>query len=200
MTDFKKTLLISIALMLSSCSRLVHKPVSEFIPTDFITDGCTFFPDESALHKDESWKHCCVAHDMEYWIGGSSKAREAADKELSQCVGKVKDGGLGALMKLGVFIGGSPNYLTQNADWAWGYGHPAPFTYHNFSDEEKLGISIKLHTVLLEYLLKKDEFTKQQLSYLLERFDHRVKSDYQDVLSNRDKKLIESLKKAITKK
>jgi hypothetical protein len=36
----------------------------------FETDYCTFFP-EGTLRNPNLWKHCCIAHDLRYWVGGN---------------------------------------------------------------------------------------------------------------------------------
>lgn len=45
----------------------------------FKTDGCT-------ASFDGSWRHCCVEHDMTYWVGGTFDDRKAADKRLYSCM------------------------------------------------------------------------------------------------------------------
>jgi len=51
----------------------------------FTSDGCSSFPDGTLQHKD-LWIECCTAHDYAYWKGGAYAERNAADKELRQCI------------------------------------------------------------------------------------------------------------------
>jgi deferrochelatase/peroxidase EfeB len=48
-----------------------------FDPT--ISDGCTGV-------RDFGVRHCCVAHDRDYWYGRTSQDRAAADRELRWCI------------------------------------------------------------------------------------------------------------------
>ncbi|MGI8670008.1 MAG: hypothetical protein ACR2J3_09225 [Aridibacter sp.] len=50
---------------------------------DYQSDGCTFFP-------DGNYRDCCVAHDKDYYKGGSWKERRASDKHLYSCVRNKK--------------------------------------------------------------------------------------------------------------
>ncbi|MDH3419712.1 MAG: hypothetical protein OEQ25_11690 [Gammaproteobacteria bacterium] len=83
----------------------------------FTTDGCSVIPDGAALS-------CCIAHDVEYWCGGSPAARRAADRALRECVGGLGYGARARLMYLGVRFGG---WRFFPFPWRWGYGYPWPF-------------------------------------------------------------------------
>jgi hypothetical protein len=83
--------------------------------TEFESDGCTWFP-------DGDYRDCCVAHDREYYAGGSWTARWRSDKRLFQCV--VAKPGLhnkliAPVMWLGVRVGGAPWLRTS---FSWGFG------------------------------------------------------------------------------
>ncbi len=86
-------------------------------PSDFKGDGCTMFP-------DGDYHDCCFAHDKEYFRGGTSSERRAADKRLYQCV-KAKKGWHHAIVApiiwMGVRVGG-PEFL--HAPFSWGFGQP----------------------------------------------------------------------------
>jgi hypothetical protein len=84
-------------------------------PHPFTTDGCSLWP-------DSTWGHCCLAHDVVYWCGGSSDERSKADADLSACVSN-EFGGMGPLMWLGVRAGG---VWWLPAPWRWGYGWDYP--------------------------------------------------------------------------
>ncbi len=61
------------------------KPVSvtQTVPADFVSDGCSKFP-------DGDYADCCVEHDKSYYFGGSWKQRWRADKKLFKCVAAKK--------------------------------------------------------------------------------------------------------------
>lgn len=86
----------------------------------FSTDYCSLFPNGTSTNKN-LWRHCCIEHDKAYWKGGTKKERKAADEALEKCVASVGQPGIGALMRMGVYMGGSPYW---NTSFRWGYGWP----------------------------------------------------------------------------
>jgi hypothetical protein len=83
-------------------------------PKRFTTDGCSMWP-------DSDWGHCCVAHDMEYWCGGTAAQRSAADKRLQQCLSDNGNPAMGTAMRIGTRLGG---WWLLPLPWRWGYGWP----------------------------------------------------------------------------
>ena len=85
------------------------------IPPDFKSDNCSLFP-------DGNYKDCCVAHDLDYYYGGSCKERAESDKRLYRCV-KNKKGWynkfVAPIMWVGVRIGGVSFLPTP---FRWGFG------------------------------------------------------------------------------
>lgn len=81
-------------------------------PKRFTTDGCTLWP-------DSDWGHCCVAHDMEYWCGGSAAERFEADRQLGICLAKNGNTAMGRVMRIGTRLGG---FAVLPVPWRWGYG------------------------------------------------------------------------------
>ncbi|MDH3492693.1 MAG: hypothetical protein OEM82_04020 [Acidobacteriota bacterium] len=85
------------------------------IPADFESDGCTWFP-------DGNYRDCCVAHDEDYFKGGSCRQRRESDARLYRCV-KSKKGWrnkiLAPIMWVGVRVLGSPILPTR---FRWGFG------------------------------------------------------------------------------
>lgn len=82
---------------------------------EFKSDGCTWFP-------DGNYFDCCVAHDREYFAGGSWTARWRSDKKLFLCVAakpKFYNKLLAPVIWLGVRAGGVP---WLNAGFSWGFG------------------------------------------------------------------------------
>lgn len=84
-------------------------------PPGFQSDGCSLVPDGDI-------RDCCIAHDREYYFGGTSKERRASDKRLYDCV-RNKKGWQHKLTApfvwIGVRIGGVPFLPTP---FRWGFG------------------------------------------------------------------------------
>lgn len=112
----------------------------------FVSDGCSAFPDGTTGKKD-LWRSCCVAHDLAYWQGGTRSERMAADKELQACVAEVGAPKVAALMKIGVWFGGTP-YLPFR--FRWGFGWPYSRGYKALSRSEQLQVEKSLAGVVAE--------------------------------------------------
>ena len=81
-------------------------------PPQFVGDGCTWFP-------DGDYADCCLAHDRDYYKGGTDQERKASDTRLAQCVRSKGHKYLSRLMYLGVRVGGA-SWL--RAPFSWGFG------------------------------------------------------------------------------
>lgn len=84
----------------------------------FTTDGCSLWA-EGTTAKPNLWHSCCVAHDRDYWIGGSAEQRKISDEKLRTCVNDVAGKTMADEMYSGVRWGGAPYWLTT---YRWGYG------------------------------------------------------------------------------
>jgi hypothetical protein len=84
----------------------------------FTTDGCSMWID-GTFDQPYSWRHCCVAHDRTYWVGGTAQERHRSDQELQKCITDVAGKMMGDYMYTAVIPGGSPYWLTP---YRWGYG------------------------------------------------------------------------------
>ena len=104
----------------------------------FTSDGCSLFPD-GTVSQQNLWLSCCTAHDVAYWQGGTYQERLDADNALQQCVAKVGEPEIAALMLAGVRVGGSP-YLPTS--FRWGYGWSYPRFYRALTQSEKQQINI----------------------------------------------------------
>lgn len=111
--SFALTYVLCVSLVLAS-----HTEAQENNLKPFTTDGCSMWMDGTPKHP-YLWRHCCVAHDKAYWIGGSAQQRADADDELKACVKTAMGTGMANYMHTGVIIGGSPLWLTP---YRWGYG------------------------------------------------------------------------------
>lgn len=100
----------------------------------FTTDGCS-------RSKDGNWKHCCVAHDMSYWMGGSWEDKKLADQELRACMIKAGAGEtLAQHYYIVVRVAGS---FLKKTKYRWGNGwrYVRPMT--PLSPEEQSEVEIR---------------------------------------------------------
>jgi hypothetical protein len=84
----------------------------------FATDGCSVWID-GTVNEPYLWRHCCVAHDKAYWIGGTNLERNKADEAILACVSDVAGKTMGSYMYFFVSTGGGPFLVTP---YRWGYG------------------------------------------------------------------------------
>lgn len=109
-------ILIFLSFIVSAQGGSVEKvDTSLAIPADFVSDGCTKFPNGNYLD-------CCYQHDLEYYYGGSWKQRWRADKKLYRCVvskPKFYNKLIAPMMWLGVRAFGVP-WLPTDARWGFG--------------------------------------------------------------------------------
>jgi len=84
----------------------------------FTTDGCSLWID-GTLEQPNLWRHCCVAHDLDYWQGGSEEQRKQSDANIQACVKAAQGPGMADYMYNNVRWGGSPYWMNF---YRWGYG------------------------------------------------------------------------------
>ena len=116
----KKLIFIFILTVIFSAGAFAQtKSAETFEPalvwSDSESDGCTGFP-------DGNYRDCCVAHDREYFFGGSSKERWRSDNKLFECVWakpKFYNKMIAPVMWLGVRVFGVP-WLNTKASWGFG--------------------------------------------------------------------------------
>lgn len=106
---------LGFSLCLSASSRALPAKVAL---KPFSTDGCSVWID-GPPKSPYLWRHCCVAHDRDYWQGGSEAARIQSDKNLRQCIADLAGPAMANYMYFFVTTGGSPMWLTP---YRWGYG------------------------------------------------------------------------------
>ncbi|MFG1482727.1 hypothetical protein ABMA79_11960 [Halobacteriovorax sp. HFRX-2_2] len=107
----------------------------------FQTDGCSSISPQGTFNAPKLWQHCCVEHDVSYWMGGTLMEKIKADEELKQCVSDVFSSIFGKAMQVAVYIGGNPSFHTG---YAWGYGWNHIRGYHDLSTQDKYEISKKM--------------------------------------------------------
>ena len=85
----------------------------------FQTDLCTFYP-EGTRERPNLWAHCCIKHDLAYWVAGNREDLDRADFALKVCVTEVSTPFNGHLMYRGVRAGHySPFKGKYRWSWAW---------------------------------------------------------------------------------
>ena len=91
MNRFNSLILLMLIL---SCLISAQASESTFINFDpsqsklktFTSDGCTGVPTNLLnFNNFDDFAHCCLVHDVVYWIGGSTVDKEYADEELIAC-------------------------------------------------------------------------------------------------------------------
>ena len=84
----------------------------------FTTDGCSLWLDGTP-EQPNLWRHCCVAHDLAYWQGGTKEQRKQADEDILACVKQAQGSGMANYIYGNVRWGGSPYWMSN---YRWGYG------------------------------------------------------------------------------
>ena len=85
----------------------------------FFTDGCTLFVD-GPPGQPELWRHCCVAHDLRYWFGGSNHDLDKTDLKLKACVENVAGPVWAEVIYQGVRLG-HKSPIKNKTHWSWGW-------------------------------------------------------------------------------
>ncbi|OUR99542.1 hypothetical protein A9Q84_00550 [Halobacteriovorax marinus] len=110
----------------------------------FETDLCTFFR-EGTKEEPNLWAHCCVKHDLSYWVAGDKREQKRADVELRNCVEKVASPFWAKLMYRGIRLGHlSPIKNAYHWGWSWGKKRKK---YAVLSSEEQVEALINLQNL-----------------------------------------------------
>jgi hypothetical protein len=115
MNKFIIASLFAVFLTITAAAQNNSTTATSTFPANFKTDGCTLFP-------DGDYRDCCVAHDLDYFKGGSLKERLRSDNRLFKCVSGKKGWWhkpVAALMWTGVRVGGVSFLPTP---FRWGFG------------------------------------------------------------------------------
>ncbi len=124
----RNAILLLVLASLVSCTSPTNPQLNPFT-----TDGCSRFPD-GTRDNNTLWQHCCTAHDVAYWQGGTREQRRTADFALRECVIATGEMTIANLMLAGVWIGGPPYFPTS---FRWGYGWPYPRGYAALDGEAR---------------------------------------------------------------
>ena len=104
----------------------------------FETDGCTLFID-GPPGRPNLWRHCCVEHDLRYWIGGNLSDRNNADLRLRSCVEAASSKTWSDIIYWGVKTG-QRSPIKFNFRWNWGWSTPREVIALN---DEEIKIAIE---------------------------------------------------------
>ncbi len=141
--------IISLCLLLLSFATNLAQ-ANELKP--FKTDGCSLWMDGPPLYPN-LWRHCCVAHDLAYWQGGSKEQRTQADNVIRACVQDAADSkGMANYMQGMIHWGGSPywmNYYRWGYGWNYWDGFMKPRGYKTPTAKEQLKIDELMPAALL---------------------------------------------------
>ncbi len=113
----KRHSILTFCLLLTLCGTTFAQAADQRkLPDGYVSDNCTAFP-------DGNYGDCCVAHDKDYFFGGTKAERKASDQRLKECVVSKGNGWkrrmLGNAIYLGVRVGGV-GFL--KAPFSWGFG------------------------------------------------------------------------------
>jgi hypothetical protein len=120
----------------------------------FKTDGCTLWMDGPPLYPN-LWRHCCVAHDLAYWQGGTWEQRLAADNAIQACVQREAEGkGMANYMHSMVRWGGSPYWMNYYR-WAYGWNYwegfkPRGYKVPTIEEQQKINQLLPAAIALIE--------------------------------------------------
>jgi|GEM_PF-1753923 len=133
----------------------------------FRTDGCSAYPDGIPGIDSRRWHHCCLAHDLSYWMGGPVEEKRKADNELNQCVSDASTSWHGSVMEWGVYLGGIPNTYFG---WRWGYGFEESRSYDGLTEIEAEDALVKLDELIYHLQDNRDTLSTYQKGYVIGRF------------------------------
>ncbi|MFN8847404.1 MAG: hypothetical protein ACK5W9_11195 [Bdellovibrionales bacterium] len=101
----------------------------------FFSDGCSSSPNSLPWeNKQSSWEFCCIDHDIDYWIGGTSEERKISDENLKSCIANSGSPRVAKIYHSSVSFFGTPDSL-QN--FRWGYGWNYKRNYGPLTEQEK---------------------------------------------------------------
>lgn len=107
---------------------------NERILRPFVSDGCSMSPDGVPMTRDsDAWASCCVAHDVSYWLGGTEKERNDADRVFGRCIADRGYERTGNIYRQFVQKFGGPD---GDMIFRWGYGWNYRRPYGSLTTDE----------------------------------------------------------------
>jgi hypothetical protein len=132
----------------------------------FKSDGCSSYFNGDPFTAKNEWLHCCIAHDLFYWYGGTKAEKNAADHELKQCVSQASGKTHGELVELGVFVGGGPQ---TGLPWRWGYGWSIEVPYFSRGLRHFRALKKNLSSIEKEWIRWRHRLNLKQRNYVEKR-------------------------------
>jgi hypothetical protein len=86
----------------------------------FTSDFCTGFP-EGTRRRPDLWKHCCIEHDLYFWVGGCRNARREADRRIRECIRDSGAPGVAWIMYAGIKLGALSPIKIKKGRWGNGW-------------------------------------------------------------------------------
>ncbi|MCP4912383.1 MAG: hypothetical protein GY909_04635 [Oligoflexia bacterium] len=118
-----------------SNSYAVEGEVQEKEMKAFYTDLCTGYP-EGTRKEPNLWAHCCIKHDLAYWVAGTRDQRKLADKNLRSCVTEAAGKFQGNLMYYGIVVGHASPIKAKTA-WGWAWDKKERKKFAPLTEEQK---------------------------------------------------------------
>jgi len=128
------SLLIATFLMSAHANSKADRP---WKLTEFTTDGCTLIANGTG-EDPHKWEHCCLAHDLAYWAGGTWSERRDADLAFKHCLEDAGEKTLGFFGYLGLRVSGTALLPTP---FRWGYGWGGVRGYWSLTPEERAEVT-----------------------------------------------------------
>lgn len=110
----------------------------------FTTDFCTGYM-EGPASEPMKWAHCCVEHDLNFWVGGTADERNTADLGLKKCVADTGEPEQAQIIFMGVRLGYYSPYHIKDKRWGNGWVDESRAHYRSLSKSEIQLISETLH-------------------------------------------------------
>lgn len=142
--------LILMMFIVAICTQLHANPALP-ATSPFVSDGCTLFA-EGTSKDPNKWAHCCFAHDLYFWAGGTLPARKNTDLNLRVCVQNVGEPAIAEIMYRAVRLGSySP---IKFANKSWGNAWPQKPQYRKLTPEEISQITYELDQMNIDPTVK----------------------------------------------
>jgi hypothetical protein len=147
--------------LITGCAAFKERP-NKIVP--FTTDGCSMYPDGVLFVDSNRWVHCCIVHDIAYWIGGNHQEKIDADYDLGMCVAEKSSSIQGDLMSSGTRFGGVANNILP---WAWGYGWSYNRGYRKLREKDLQKVFAQFDSVLSALMLWTKDLSVLQKSTII---------------------------------
>jgi hypothetical protein len=129
------------------CALFAATGFSQGIQRTFIFDGCTGYK-EGTRSEPTKWSHCCFAHDLRYWAGGTQEQRVNADLKIKKCVKETGAELHATIMLLGIRAGGLSPIKIRGKQWGNAWSNKIRNKTLNVDEIDQLNMSLINHTSL----------------------------------------------------